>query len=127
MDLKQLLKFGLLGFAGFMAYRQFADSSASSSVPPASGGASNTGAPPPADDSNQTSAAWLQTFKATTVAAAGSPTLTPDEWDWYFEQATGEALEPAPEAYGFTGDERNKPVTFETWWSRLTHAFPEVA
>lgn len=125
MDLRTLLKYGLIAAAGYLAYRQF-----STSVPAATDGdtpASPGGSPStPVTPSPQPtrSGAWLESFHSATVANEGKETLTVDEWNWYFNRATGLTM-PAPEDFGFTAHMRFAPVHFAVWWSMLLSHFPE--
>jgi hypothetical protein len=49
--------------------------------------------------------------------AAGAPSaLTPDEWNWYYMQVTGQ-IAPAPEDLGYTRPV--SPVSFDDWFNRM--------
>lgn len=82
---------------------------------------SNSGASPTAAAATPTSAGGLSTFDLIRQRAGlpDSATLGPDQWAYYWSDVTG-AVPPAPESYGYSGNQRNAQVTLAQWWAAFT-------
>ncbi len=131
METKDLIRYGLLGLAAYVAYNHLKDSGVFG------GGGGSSAAPSPARQAPQPSQIGpvavqpaparpaqpdiAERVKTLGQQQMGSNLASADQWNWFAHEITGK-VQPDPEWFGFVGEGRDDLVTFETWYSRYTGA-----
>jgi len=102
-----VLKLGLLGIGAWILYNYLTTPEVPTDAAP--------GQP------QQTPSQPQQQPAAPPSTQSAGPLYTADEWNWFRQQQTG-VVQPAPEAFGFTGDGRFVRVTESDYNARRAAA-----
>lgn len=136
MESRDLIKYAAYGVAAYVVYRYVTTTPWFQAL--MAGAATGATVPQPATSATTTTTSTTTTQTTTPASAPANDdtylravvdetfadqlpvtiALTPDQWNWYREQRTGQA-QPDPLLMGFTPGSRSYPITARQYWMAL--------